>query len=229
MLAPGRENGEYLLFCRERDKEKELWDGSRAGPAGAVERFGADDAFPIDDIDDILPGIMESCTRVYYTMGMYSDFDSRITGWVKSLRLRESRGVHTPQEFVALDHILHDMRLYKAERKYRQCARPQRSQHRRTSGRCSSHAPVSWNMKWRRNSYTSFANHAVGASQRHATDSSTAKVLGDFTSQFSFLVAFLDVHRDRVVDRGQALLGKFGVKRRSDNLSDLTCVCHDFF
>ena len=113
-LVPGRENGEYLLFCRERDKEKERWDGSRAGPDGAVERYGADDAFPIDDIDDILPGIMESCTRVYYTMGMYSDFDLRITDWVKSLRSRESRGVHTPQEFVALDHLLHDMRLYKS-------------------------------------------------------------------------------------------------------------------
>ena len=114
VLAPGRGSGEYLLFCRERDKEKERWDGSRAGPDGAVEAFGADDAFPIDDIDDILPGIMESCTRVYYTMGMYSEFDNRITEWVKSLRLRESRGVHTPQEFVALDHILHDMRLYKS-------------------------------------------------------------------------------------------------------------------
>jgi Xaa-Pro aminopeptidase len=114
VLTPGRENGEYLLFCRERDKEKERWDGSRAGPDGAVELHGADDAFPIDDIDDILPGIIESCPRVYYTMGMYSEFDARITDWVKSLRGRESRGVHTPQEFVALDHLLHDMRLYKS-------------------------------------------------------------------------------------------------------------------
>lgn len=114
VLVPGRDNGEYLLFCRERDSEKERWDGSRAGPDGAIEMHGADDAFPIDDIDDILPGIIESCTRVYYTMGMYSDFDARITGWVKSLRSRESRGVHTPQEFVALDHLLHDMRLYKS-------------------------------------------------------------------------------------------------------------------
>jgi len=114
VLVPGRESGEYLLFCRERDSEKERWDGSRAGPDGAIEMHDADDAFPIDDIDDILPGIIESCTRVYYTMGMYSDFDARITDWVKSLRSRESRGVHTPQEFVALDHLLHDMRLYKS-------------------------------------------------------------------------------------------------------------------
>jgi Xaa-Pro aminopeptidase len=114
VLVPGRDKGEYLLFCRERDKAKEQWDGVRAGQEGAINDFGADDAFPIDDIDEILPGIMESCTRVYYTMGMYSDFDSRIADWVNSLRSKLSRGVHTPQEFVALDHLLHDMRLYKS-------------------------------------------------------------------------------------------------------------------
>ena len=114
VLVPGRDNGEYLLFCRERDPEKELWDGRRAGQDGAIRDHDADDAFPIDDIDDILPGIMEFCSRVYYTMGVYSEFDSRIADWVNSLRSRESRGVHTPQEFVALDHLLHDMRLYKS-------------------------------------------------------------------------------------------------------------------
>ncbi|MDH3267143.1 MAG: aminopeptidase P N-terminal domain-containing protein [Gammaproteobacteria bacterium] len=114
VLAPGRDNGEYILFCRERNAEKELWDGKRAGPDGAMRDFSADDAFPIDDIDDILPGIMESCNRVYYTMGQYAEFDTRIADWVNSLRSRESRGVHTPQEFVALDHLLHDMRLYKS-------------------------------------------------------------------------------------------------------------------
>jgi len=114
VLVPGRDNGEYLLFCRERDPDKERWDGSRAGPDGAIDTFGADDAFPIDDLDDILPGIIESCTRVYYTMGLYAEFDTRIADWINSLRSRESKGVHTPQEFVALDHLLHDMRLYKS-------------------------------------------------------------------------------------------------------------------
>ena len=114
VLAPGRKNGEYLMFCRERDPERERWDGKRMGPDGAIEYYGADDAFPIDDIDDILPGVMESCERVYYTMGMYPDFDSRIADWVNSLRSGGNRGVHTPQEFVALDHLLHDMRLYKS-------------------------------------------------------------------------------------------------------------------
>ena len=114
VLVPGRANGEYLLFCRERDRKREQWDGLRAGQAGAVEHYGADDAFPIEDLDDILPGIMESCDRVYYTMGMYAEFDARIAEWVNTLRAKLSRGVHTPQEFVALDHLLHDMRLYKS-------------------------------------------------------------------------------------------------------------------
>ncbi len=114
VLAPGRESGEYVLFCRDRDSDKELWDGSRAGPKGAVEHFDADDAFPIDDIDDILPGIMESCSSVYYTIGAYGEFDRRMTEWVRSLRSRNARGIHTPDEFVALDHLLHDMRLYKS-------------------------------------------------------------------------------------------------------------------
>jgi Xaa-Pro aminopeptidase len=114
VLAPGRDNGEYLMFCRERDVERERWDGKRMGPDGITEHYGADDAFPIDDIDDILPGMMESCERVYYTMGLYPDFDARIADWINSLRSGGNRGVHTPQEFVALDHLLHDMRLYKS-------------------------------------------------------------------------------------------------------------------
>lgn len=114
VLAPGRDSGEYLLFCREKDPKKEQWDGLRAGQEGAVKDFGADDAFPIDDLDDILPGIMESCSRVYYTMGMYAEFDTRMAEWVNTLRSKLSRGVHTPQEFVALDHLLHDMRLFKS-------------------------------------------------------------------------------------------------------------------
>lgn len=114
VLAPGRANGEFIIFCRERDHEREQWDGSRAGTNGAVDDFAADDAFPIDDIDDILPGIIEERNCVYYTMGAYADFDIRITEWVKSLRARASMGSHTPHEFVALDHLLHDMRLYKS-------------------------------------------------------------------------------------------------------------------
>ncbi len=114
VLAPGRPRGEYILFCRERDAEREAWDGARAGPELAVAEHGADDAFPVSDVDEILPGIIEQAERVYYTMGANPDFDARLIGWVTALRNRGSPGTHTPDEFIALDHVLHDLRLYKS-------------------------------------------------------------------------------------------------------------------
>ncbi len=114
VLIPGRDHGEYVVFCRDRDAKMETWHGRRAGPEGVVERHGADDAFPISDIDDILPGLLEQSQRVYYTMGAHPDFDARLMGWVNGLRAQVGAGRHTPHEFVALDHLLHDMRLYKS-------------------------------------------------------------------------------------------------------------------
>ena len=69
VLIPGRRHGEAILFCRERDAEREAWDGSRAGQEGAVAQYGMDDAYPIDDLDDILPGLLEGRSRVYYHYG----------------------------------------------------------------------------------------------------------------------------------------------------------------
>jgi Xaa-Pro aminopeptidase len=115
VLIPGRAQAEYVLFVRERDPARETWDGRRAGPAGATREYGADDAFPIGDIDEILPGLLENRTAVYYAMGVHADFDQRVVGWVNGLRTLQTRnGRQSPQEFVALDHVLHDMRLYKS-------------------------------------------------------------------------------------------------------------------
>jgi Xaa-Pro aminopeptidase len=114
VLVPGREHAEYILFCRDRDPVMETWNGRRAGPEGATRDYGADDAFPVGDIDDILPGLMERCSRVFYTMGAYPEFDKQVIGWVNQLRAQYRTGMQSPQEFVALDHLLHDMRLYKS-------------------------------------------------------------------------------------------------------------------
>ena len=113
-LIPGREHGEYVLFCRERDPERELWDGLRAGQDGAVAQYGADDAFPIGDIDDILPGLIEGRERVYYAIGTNEKFDHRLMEWINVIRSKARQGATPPNEFVALDHLLHDMRLYKS-------------------------------------------------------------------------------------------------------------------
>jgi Xaa-Pro aminopeptidase len=102
-----------MLFCRERDPTRAIWDGDRAGQDGAINDYAADDAFPINDVDEILPDIIGQCERVYYTMGEHPDFDSKLIGWVAELRQRGG-GAHTPDEFIALDHLLHDLRLYKS-------------------------------------------------------------------------------------------------------------------
>lgn len=113
-LIPGREHGEYVLFCRERDPERELWDGRRAGQEGAIADYDADDAFPIGDIDDILPGLIEGRARVYYAIGTNETFDHQLMEWIKLIRSKARQGAQPPSEFVALDHLLHDMRLYKS-------------------------------------------------------------------------------------------------------------------
>jgi Xaa-Pro aminopeptidase len=112
-LVPGRAQGEYLLFVREHDPLRETWNGGSAGTDGAVEHYGADDAFPSADIDEILPGLMENRSRVYYSMGAHPDFDSHVLNWVNGLRVQARQG-GAPHEFVALRHVLDDMRLYKS-------------------------------------------------------------------------------------------------------------------
>ena len=78
VLVPGRPEGEYLLFVRERDLAKEVWNGRRAGLEGACADYGADDAFPIGDIDDIVPGLIENRDRVFYAMGVYPEVDQQV-------------------------------------------------------------------------------------------------------------------------------------------------------
>jgi len=118
-LIPGREHGEVILFGRERDAEREAWDGKRAGQEGAVGEYGMDDAFPIGDIDDILPGMIEGRSRVYYHFGRDAEFDIKLIGWVNRVRALTKRGARAPHEFVALGHILHDLRLYKTREELR--------------------------------------------------------------------------------------------------------------
>lgn len=113
VLVPGRVHGEFILFCRDKNPEKEIWEGRRAGVEGAQELYGADDAFPIDDIDDILPGLLENREKVFCSMGRNPEFDHRLMNWVNEVRAKARNGVHAPGEFVDLDHILHEMRLIK--------------------------------------------------------------------------------------------------------------------
>lgn len=115
VLVPGRKHGETILFCRERDPEREGWDGPRAGQEGAVERFGMDDAYPIEDLDEILPGLLEGRSRVYYHFGRDADFDLKLIGWVNRVREQVRHGAQPPHEFLELGHLLHELRLFKSK------------------------------------------------------------------------------------------------------------------
>ncbi len=114
VIVPGRPHGEYLLFCRERDLSKEIWDGYRAGQEGAIELYGADDSYPISDLDDILPGLLEGKEKVFYTMGNIPSFDQRMVGWLNHLRNASRQGMHSPTEIIELDHSLNELRLFKS-------------------------------------------------------------------------------------------------------------------
>lgn len=139
VLIPGRAHGEFVMFCRDRDEAGELWHGRRAGPSGACEQFAADDAFPIGDADEILPGLIEGRDRVYYSMGRSTRFDRQIMEWVNTIRSKEATGAVPPGEFTDLDHMLHDLRLVKsaAEQKLmRRAGEITAGAHRHIMGQC---------------------------------------------------------------------------------------------
>ncbi|MCD8521707.1 MAG: Xaa-Pro aminopeptidase [Saccharospirillaceae bacterium] len=114
VLIPGREHGEYVLFCQEKIKEQEIWTGRRVGPEAAPEVLGCDDAFPISDIDDILPGLIEGKDRIYASLGVSPNFDNQLMQWVNHIKTQVRNGATPPHEFSALDHLLHDQRLIKS-------------------------------------------------------------------------------------------------------------------
>ena len=102
VLIPKRPQGEFLLFCRDKNPLRETWDGHRMGPLAAKNKLGAEDAFPIDDIEDILPGLLEDKSRVYYSAGKDKAFDSRLMHWVDEVRNNRSVEGHSTCEFVCL-------------------------------------------------------------------------------------------------------------------------------
>ncbi len=114
VLKRGSRGMNSILFCRERDPEKERWDGYRLGPDGAVATLGFDQAYPTEDLGEILPGLLEGCERVYCNMGVDPEFDGQLLHWVSELRQKTRQGVHAPSEFVSLDPLLHEMRLFKS-------------------------------------------------------------------------------------------------------------------
>jgi Xaa-Pro aminopeptidase len=114
LLIPNREQGECVLFCRDKDPLRETWDGLRLGPVEAKQTLALDDAFPIDDIDDILPGLLENKSHIYYSAGKDKAFDKQLIQWIDEVTLDKESDAQPCCEQVDLDHLLAELRLIKS-------------------------------------------------------------------------------------------------------------------
>ena len=114
VLMPGEKDHQSIMFCREKDEKREMWDGPMSGTLGAVAQYGMDEAFPMEEAVKRLPKLLEGSERIYYDLGRDMEFDHLLIGWMSEFRSKAHRKFHAPDEIIALDHILHDMRLYKS-------------------------------------------------------------------------------------------------------------------
>ena len=114
VFVPGRKAGEFILFCRKFDETKAIWTGHHAGLEGAKERFGADEAFPIEEFAETLSTLLDGKRTVYYPIGLQGELDQQVMAAVNALRGKSRTGSKPPEEFIVLDRLVHEMRLFKS-------------------------------------------------------------------------------------------------------------------
>ena len=103
-----------VLFCRDKDLEREIWDGFRYGPEGAREFFGVDEAYSISRLDELAPQLLANQPRLFYALGADTAWDGRVSGWLNQLRAQVRSGVSAPPDVADVRALLDDMRLIKA-------------------------------------------------------------------------------------------------------------------
>ncbi|MFO1417679.1 MAG: Xaa-Pro aminopeptidase [Methylotetracoccus sp.] len=139
ILVPGRKQGEFVVFCREFDETLAVWVGRNAGLDGARETYGADEAFPIGELPRVLPQLLENRDRIYYPIGRDSGFDRTVFTAVNAVRARSRSGVRAPFEYISIEHLLHEMRLFKSAvelHAMRRAAEVSTAAHRRAMQAC---------------------------------------------------------------------------------------------
>ncbi len=102
-----------ILFCREKNLEREIWDGYRYGPAAAKEQFGFDAAHAIDQIDVELPKLMTNMLTLFYALGSDAKLDARIQNWLSGVRAQIRAGISAPTSAMDVRVLLNEMRLIK--------------------------------------------------------------------------------------------------------------------
>jgi Xaa-Pro aminopeptidase len=123
-----------LLFCREKNEEREIWDGFRHGPAAARERFGFDEAHPIEDLDEVLAGLLENQPALLYPVGADAAWDARAMEWLNAVRAKARAGTAAPDRVQDVRSLIDEMRLVKDAQELgvmRRAARISAGAHRR--------------------------------------------------------------------------------------------------
>ena len=115
LLLVAGEKPRSVLFCRDKDLEREIWDGFRHGPEGAKEAFGVDEAYSISRLDELAPQLLVNQPRLHYSLGADASWDARVTGWLNQVRTQARSGVSAPAEIVDVRLLLDEMRLFKSE------------------------------------------------------------------------------------------------------------------
>jgi Xaa-Pro aminopeptidase len=113
VAAQGDKPARSILFCREKNVEREIWDGYRHGPEAARTAFGFDDAYPITELDTHMARVLANAPALYYALASNAALDAQVTDWVKAVRAQARTGTTAPGTFVNLPPLLDEMRLVK--------------------------------------------------------------------------------------------------------------------
>jgi Xaa-Pro aminopeptidase len=114
LVLVGGDQPRSILFCRDKDLEREIWDGFRYGPDAAREDFGFDEAYSISRLDELVPQLLANQSRLYFSLGAEAAWDVRITGWLNQVRNQARAGVMAPNEVIDVRGLLDEMRLFKS-------------------------------------------------------------------------------------------------------------------
>ncbi|MBK4733719.1 Xaa-Pro aminopeptidase [Noviherbaspirillum pedocola] len=112
LIANGQGN-QAILFCREKNLEREIWDGYRYGPEAARETFGFDAAHAIEALDTELPKLMANAPALFYALGASEKFDAQMRQWLAAVRMQARAGVVAPASAHDVRRLLDEMRLIK--------------------------------------------------------------------------------------------------------------------
>ena len=103
-----------ILFCRDKDMEREIWDGFRYGSDAAKAEFGFDEAYSFNQLDEMLPKLLGNQPKLFYSLGADASWDARVTSWLNQVKAQARTGISAPDELIDVRKLVDEMRLYKS-------------------------------------------------------------------------------------------------------------------